>query len=98
MLFRSRWDSRPVRTFVEGVKDDVNVLWIESCEHLLETSSHYPITRFFFTIVVHSIKPEEDVAARTGLSRKLDEEGGKEVATMLFIKVPEVEVKVRRQY
>jgi len=47
---------------------------------------------------VQRIKPEEDVAARTGLSRKLDEEGRKEVATMLFIKVPEVEVKVRRQY
>jgi hypothetical protein len=47
-----------------------------------------------FTIVVHSIKAEEDVAARTGLSRKLDEERGKEVATVLFIKVPEVKVKV----
>ena len=39
----------------------------------------------------------EDVATRTGLRRKLDEEGGKEVATVLFIKVPEVEIKVSHQ-
>jgi len=44
---------------------------------------------------VCGIKTGEDVAIRTGLSRKLDEERGEEVATMLFIKVPEVEIKVR---
>jgi hypothetical protein len=57
--------------------------------------NHYTIAGLLFTIVVHRIKAGEDVATRTGLSRKLDEERGKEVATVLFIKVPEVEIKVR---
>ncbi len=33
--------------------------------------------------------------SQQGLPRKLDEERGEEVATMLLIKVPEVEIKVR---
>ena len=40
------------------------------------------------------IKAGEDVATRTGLSGKLDEKRGEEVATMLLIEVPEVEIKV----
>ena len=65
-------------------------------KHILETLNHHPITGFFFTVVVGRIKAGEDFAARTGLGRKLHEEGGKEVATVLFLKVPEVEVKVRQ--
>jgi len=64
-------------------------------EHILETTYHYTIVRLLCTIVVCRIKVGDDVATRTGLTRKLDEEGGEEVATMLLIKVPEVEIKVR---
>ena len=66
-------------------------------EHILETLYHYTIAGLCCTIVVCRIKAGEDVATRRGLRRKLDEEGGKEIATILLIKVPEVEIKVRHQ-
>ena len=37
------------------------------------------------------------MTARTRLRRKLDEEGGKEVATVLFIEVPEIEIEISHQ-
>jgi hypothetical protein len=40
------------------------------------------------------IKAVEDVTARTGLSRKLDENRGEEASTILLIEVPEVKIKV----
>jgi hypothetical protein len=43
------------------------------------------------------MKTGEDVATRTRLRRKLNEKRGEEVAPVLLIKVPEVEVKVRYQ-
>jgi len=55
-------------------------------EHILETSYHYTLARLLCTIVVCRIKAGEDVATRTRLSRKLDEERGEEVATVLRIK------------
>jgi hypothetical protein len=58
---------------------------------------HYTIARLFGTVVVRIMKTGEDVAARTRLRRKLNEERGEEVALVLLIKVPEVEVKVHYQ-
>jgi hypothetical protein len=46
---------------------------------------------------VGRIQAGEDVATRTGLRRKLDEEGGEEVATVLLIEVPEIKIKVGHQ-
>jgi len=40
------------------------------------------------------IKAVEDITTRTGLGRKLDKKRLEEVSTILFIEVPEVEVKV----
>ena len=48
-------------------------------------------------MVVCNIKVGEDVATRTRLRRKLDEERGKQVTAALFIKVLEVEIKIRQQ-
>jgi len=96
-LFTRRWNSRPVWTLVERVQDNVNGLQIGNREHILETSYHYAITRLLFTIVVCRIKAGEDVATRRRLNRKLEEERGEEVATVLLILVPEVEIKVHHQ-
>jgi hypothetical protein len=46
---------------------------------------------------MREIKAGEDVATGRGLSRELDEERGEEVATVLFIKVPEIKIKVRHE-
>jgi len=40
------------------------------------------------------IKAVEDVATRTGLGGKLEEERWEKVSTILLIEVPEVEIKV----
>jgi len=96
-LFTRGWDSRPVRTLVKRIQDNVNGSWIGNREHILKTSYHYTIAGLLRTIVVCRIKAGEDVATRMGLSRKLDEERGEEVATVLFVKVPEVEIEVRHQ-
>ena len=96
-LFTRRWNSRPVWTLVERVQDNVNRSSIGDREHVLETSNHFNITWLLCTIVVRRIEAGEDVATGTRLSRKLDEERGEEVATMLFIKVPEIEIKVGHQ-
>jgi hypothetical protein len=34
-LFTRRWDSRPVWTLVESVKDNVHRSWSGNCEHIL---------------------------------------------------------------
>ena len=96
-LFTRRWDSRPVWTLVKGVKDDVNRLRIGNREHILETLYHDTIAGLLCTILVCRIKAGEDIATRLRLCRELDEKGRKEVATVLFLKVPEVEIKVRHQ-
>jgi hypothetical protein len=96
-LFTRRRDPRPVWTLVERVKDDVYGLRMGDREHILETLYHFTIAGLCCTIVMCRIKAREDVATRRRLRRKLNEEGREEVATMLLVKVPEVEIKVRHQ-
>ena len=66
-------------------------------EHIFETLYHYTIAGLLCTIVVCRIKTGEDVVTRTRLRRKLDEERREEVAAVLFIKAPKVEIEVRHQ-
>ena len=63
-------------------------------EHILETLYHCNIAGLLCAIIVRRIETGEDIATRTRLRRKLDEEGGKEVTTVLIIEVPEVEIEV----
>jgi hypothetical protein len=63
-------------------------------EHILETLYHFAIAGLLCTIAVLRIEAEEDVATGTILRRKLDEKGWEEVATVLFIEVPEVEIEI----
>ena len=93
-LFTRRWNPGQVWTLVKCVQDNVKWLWIGNCEHIPETSHHLTIAGILYTIVVRRMKVGEDVATRTGLSRKLDEERGEEVASVLFTKVPEIEIEV----
>jgi len=63
-------------------------------EHFFEAISHSPIARFPYSTVVDRIKLGEYVTTGIGTSRKLDEQGGKQVVKFLFINVPEIEIKV----
>ena len=66
-------------------------------EHISEALYHYTIAGLFRTVAVCRIKAGEDVVARARLRRKLNEEGGEEVAAVLFIKAPKVKIEVRHQ-
>jgi len=46
---------------------------------------------------MNRIKRGKDVATRTRLRRKLDEERWEEIAAVLFIDVPKIEIKVCHQ-
>jgi len=46
---------------------------------------------------MNRVKGRKDVATRTRLRRKLDEERWEEIAAVLFIDVPKIEIKVRHQ-
>ena len=96
-LFTRRWDSGPVWALVNRVKDNVNRPKIGNREHIFETLYHNTIAGLLCTILVSGIKVGEDIATRARLCRELNEEGRKEVATVLFLKVPEVEIKVHYQ-
>src|SRR6266404_220436 len=96
-LFTRRWDSGPVRTLVERVQDNINGRQIWDCEHVNETLYHCTIAGLLCTIFMNRIKRGKDVATRTRLRRKLDEERWEEIAAVLFIDVPKIEIKVRHQ-
>ena len=63
-------------------------------EHVFEAFHHSTIIRLPRSTLVPKIKFGKYIATRIGLSRKLDEEGGKQFVKVSFISVPEVEIKV----
>ena len=63
-------------------------------EHLFEAFYHCAITRFPYPTVVCRIEPQEYVTTGIGLSRELYEERRKQIAQVLFVGVPEVEIEV----
>jgi hypothetical protein len=54
-LFTRRWNSRPVWTLIERVKDDVNGLGMGKRKHILKTPYHFSIAGLLCAIVVSRI-------------------------------------------
>jgi hypothetical protein len=66
-------------------------------EHFYEAFYHIVITWFPYPTTVFRIELGEYVTTAVGLNRKLYEERWKQVAKVLFIGVPEVEIKIGHQ-
>src|SRR6266404_4143461 len=96
-LFTRRWNSGPVRTLVERVKNNISGRQIWNREHIDETLYHCLIAGLLCAIFMSSVKGGKDFATRTRLRRKLDEERWEEIAAVLFIDVPKIEIKERHQ-
>jgi len=95
-LFSWRGNARGDRTFINRIHDDVTRDLPLKCEHLFEAFYHSPITGFVYTTIVGRIQSGEYIAVGIGPSRKLDEEGRKQVLEFLFIDIPEVEIEISK--
>ena len=93
-LFSRWWNGGCLRTLVESIQDYIHRPLSVEDEHLFEAFYHSAIAGFVGSSIVCRIESGEYVTTGIGPSRKLDEEGGKQVMDSLFIDVPEVEIKV----
>ena len=89
-----RWDAVRVWTLIERVQDNVNWGLIRDCEHILETLRQCSFGGLLSTLFMLQIKAVKDVTTRTRLRGELDKKRWEEVSAMLFVEVPEVEIKV----
>jgi hypothetical protein len=89
-----RWQSKSVGTLVERVHNNVDRAVIGKRECVLQALYQHVISGLVCAIVMSLIYAVEYIAANIGASGKLREEGKEQVSPILFLSIPEVEVKV----
>ena len=92
--FPRGWHPKSVRTFIEGVDNDVGWAVTGQCERRLEALYQDVIGGLVSAVVVSHVNAMEYIAAKIGAIRKLRKEGKNQVSAVLFIGIPEVEIIV----
>jgi hypothetical protein len=77
------------------------MIYVAGCpwdlEHVRQTFGERFVWRLVRSFIVVQIETREDIMAGIRPGAELEEEGRKEIASMLFLSVPEVEEKVGHQ-
>ena len=93
-MFPWRRQSRGVRAFIEGINDKVNQLLIWECDHILQAFYQFIFTGLLRAASVFEIEVVEYVTMTMRLIGKLSNERREQVATVLLVDVPKVEVEI----
>ena len=96
-LFTSGRSSGDVGAFVEGIYDDVYRRLCWNLEHVHQTFGERVVWRLVCSTIVVQIESREYIMACIRPGAELEEEGRKEIASVLLLSVPEVKEKVGHQ-
>jgi hypothetical protein len=96
-FFTSGWHAGDVRGFVESIYDDVRRRLSLYFEHVRQTLGECVVRRLLCSFIVIQIETRENMMAGIGPGAELEEEGGKEITSVLLLGVPEVEEEVGHQ-
>ena len=96
-FFTSGRHAGDIRRFVESVYDDVRCRLSWYFEHVCQTFEERVIRRLVCSFIVVQIETRENMMTGIRPGAELEEEGGKEITSVLFLGVLEVEEKIGHQ-